>query len=816
MPPKRTCAAGPRPFRRSVRNTAATATPFPPSTSPKTPELAVADRKSYSVTGFDAGDSSVEPSPCSLIQESCRDGPEVKEAGVEELDPGFGGGDLGGRGTDVVADRVGGCSVEGPVSVVEEKGEGSGVRRKRIVRRIVKVVKVVKKRVPKKEVVEGRGEGPDGAKLKKEGGKFSEDVPVAQNGNDCVATEVGGDNGGRVINSNVCADLSVRVEGLISGDFNEGDAKDSGGYVDSSFRAYENVNADIGVASAGLPVGFETSIHGKDYEGDVKEVAVEEDRGRDDRQRIESGNVVSLEGMNKDAVIAGSDRFKCSDNVISSASSVEEADGDTAGSSIGSKDKINETEGGLLWTGEMEALERKRRRKTEIFIGGLAKDASENDVWKVFEEVGEVVNVRIVKHNETGKSKGYAFLRYAAAADAKKALEKFHKVEICGKECGTRPVEGNDTIFLGNINKQWKEVDVIKLLEGIGVHKIDTVTVMTHPIIADQNRGFAFVELESNKDADVAFKKLQKQDKLGKLGGIKVAWARPLNEPDEEEMQKVKSVYAEFIPSSWNEGRVREYFKKFGEIEKVTLSRNMPSSKRKDFAFVNFRDREAAVSCIQSLKNELVQDGSEVNLKVSLARPVPKSSLMKKASYTVSKSKPAARETPKPSQRMRANHRINEERPATSTNYLLRLGESTHSRTAEAVQFLREREQTSWMLSQTRLASGSPNLDIPYTLSGSKRPLSIMETDPLYSDFRGHNRARIDNAYPPVVERPGPFSLGSRMTSLARQQPQSSVHPFAHHYLDPGSSYRGPVMAHERGEAPFFTGGPLLYRYQYH
>ncbi|KAI4386633.1 hypothetical protein MLD38_004550 [Melastoma candidum] len=284
--------------------------------------------------------------------------------------------------------------------------------------------------------------------------------------------EVGCDDGGRVVNSNVCADLPVRVEGLISGDFNEGDAKDNGRYVGSSFRAHENANADIGVASAGLPVGFEGSFHGKDYEGDVKEGAVEED--------VESVGIVSQEGISKDVVIAGSDRVRRSDNVVSSADSIEEVERDNIGSSAGSKDKIDEAEGGLLWRGEMEALERKRRIKTEIFIGGLPKDASENDVRTVFEEVGEVVDVRVVKDDKTGKSKGYAFVRYAVAADAKKALEKYHKLEICGKECGSRPVEGNGTIFLGNINKQWREVDVIKLLEGIGVHKIDTVTLKTH------------------------------------------------------------------------------------------------------------------------------------------------------------------------------------------------------------------------------------------------------------------------------------------------------------------------------------------------
>lgn len=81
-------------------------------------------------------------------------------------------------------------------------------------------------------------------------------------------------------------------------------------------------------------------------------------------------------------------------------------------------------------SGEMEALERRRRRKTEIFIGGLDKETKEEDIRKVFEEVGEVVEVRLAMSGKTGKNRGFAFVRYALATDAKKALAKYQKVEV--------------------------------------------------------------------------------------------------------------------------------------------------------------------------------------------------------------------------------------------------------------------------------------------------------------------------------------------------------------------------------------------------
>lgn len=74
------------------------------------------------------------------------------------------------------------------------------------------------------------------------------------------------------------------------------------------------------------------------------------------------------------------------------------------------------------------------------------------------------------------------------------------------------------------------------MLEKAGIEKIDKVTLKADPKNAERNRGFAFVELQTSKDAQTAFKKLQKKDIFGKNQVVKVAWAQPLTEPAEEEI----------------------------------------------------------------------------------------------------------------------------------------------------------------------------------------------------------------------------------------------------------------------------------------
>ncbi|XP_041999508.1 heterogeneous nuclear ribonucleoprotein Q-like [Salvia splendens] len=189
---------------------------------------------------------------------------------------------------------------------------------------------------------------------------------------------------------------------------------------------------------------------------------------------------------------------------------------------------------------ESEAAERRKKRKTEIFLGGLSKATKEEDIREVFEGVGSVVEVRIVVNPTSGKNRGFAFVQFATAADAKKALAKYSEVEICGKLCNTAPVQGSDTIFIGNIDRNWKSGDLVELLEKAGVEKIDTVTIKANPTNKERNRGFAYVELQTSKYARIAFKKLQEKDALGKNQNVNVSWAQPINDPTEEKNSQVK------------------------------------------------------------------------------------------------------------------------------------------------------------------------------------------------------------------------------------------------------------------------------------
>ncbi|GFY84713.1 RNA-binding (RRM/RBD/RNP motifs) family protein [Actinidia rufa] len=71
--------------------------------------------------------------------------------------------------------------------------------------------------------------------------------------------------------------------------------------------------------------------------------------------------------------------------------------------------------------------ERRKRKEFEVFVGGLDKDATEDDLRKVFSGVGEVTEIRLMINNQTKKNKGFAFLRFATIEQEKRALCRVEK-----------------------------------------------------------------------------------------------------------------------------------------------------------------------------------------------------------------------------------------------------------------------------------------------------------------------------------------------------------------------------------------------------
>jgi hypothetical protein len=67
-----------------------------------------------------------------------------------------------------------------------------------------------------------------------------------------------------------------------------------------------------------------------------------------------------------------------------------------------------------------------------LYIGNLSFDASESDLFELFNGVGTVQNVEIVMNRHTMKSKGFAFVQMQSVDEAKRAVTELHDKEYMG------------------------------------------------------------------------------------------------------------------------------------------------------------------------------------------------------------------------------------------------------------------------------------------------------------------------------------------------------------------------------------------------
>ncbi|HEY9152861.1 MAG TPA: RNA-binding protein [Anaerolineales bacterium] len=61
-----------------------------------------------------------------------------------------------------------------------------------------------------------------------------------------------------------------------------------------------------------------------------------------------------------------------------------------------------------------------------LYIGNLAKATTEDELKTLFEQVGEVTTIRIMKDNSNGESRGFGFLTMSAQSEADKAVSRFN------------------------------------------------------------------------------------------------------------------------------------------------------------------------------------------------------------------------------------------------------------------------------------------------------------------------------------------------------------------------------------------------------
>lgn len=62
-------------------------------------------------------------------------------------------------------------------------------------------------------------------------------------------------------------------------------------------------------------------------------------------------------------------------------------------------------------------------QNNEVYVGNIDYKVSYHDLKNIFSDCGEIVSLKVIKDSQTGRSKGFGFIRFKTVKEAKNAVK---------------------------------------------------------------------------------------------------------------------------------------------------------------------------------------------------------------------------------------------------------------------------------------------------------------------------------------------------------------------------------------------------------
>lgn len=69
-----------------------------------------------------------------------------------------------------------------------------------------------------------------------------------------------------------------------------------------------------------------------------------------------------------------------------------------------------------------------------LYVGNLSFEATESDLFELFNGVGQVQNAEVVTYKHNQRSKGFAFVQMNTVEEAQRAVTELHDKEFLGRK----------------------------------------------------------------------------------------------------------------------------------------------------------------------------------------------------------------------------------------------------------------------------------------------------------------------------------------------------------------------------------------------
>mmetsp|Transcript_37055 Transcript_37055/g.57420 ORF Transcript_37055/g.57420 Transcript_37055/m.57420 type:complete len:360 (+) Transcript_37055:47-1126(+) len=246
--------------------------------------------------------------------------------------------------------------------------------------------------------------------------------------------------------------------------------------------------------------------------------------------------------------------------------------------------------------------------QNKVFVGGLAQCTTQESLKTHFQQFGNVEAI-VMTDRSTGRSRGFGFCTFETSEAAEQALASPQTIDnksveccLCWAKSTTRLAVHK--IFVGGLAQTTTGESLKAHFSEYGECEVMIMMDKT----TGRSRGFGFCTFVEHDSLLAVLSKPQIID--GKAAECKVC--SPKGEVPAS--CNPNRVFVGGIPQSADDGKLREFFSKYGTITEVRIMADKDSSRSRGFGYVTFESPQSCELALANRANNTI-DGKWVEVK---------------------------------------------------------------------------------------------------------------------------------------------------------------------------------------------------------
>ncbi|CAH9078465.1 unnamed protein product [Cuscuta europaea] len=247
---------------------------------------------------------------------------------------------------------------------------------------------------------------------------------------------------------------------------------------------------------------------------------------------------------------------------------------------------------------------------SSLYVGDLDASVEEDHLYDLFNQVAQVVSVRVCRDQSRRSSLGYAYVNFGTPQDAASARDVLNFTPLKGKpmrimfshrDPSIRKT-GYANVYIKNLEPSIDNKALYETFAAFG-------PVLSCKVAVDssgKSKGHGFVQFDSDEAANSAIKGLNGMllnDKQVYVGHF----IRRQERSGANGEEKFTNVYVKNLAETTSDEDLYNIFHKFGPITSSLVMKGA-NGKSKCFGFVNFEKPEDAASAVKELNGSSLND----------------------------------------------------------------------------------------------------------------------------------------------------------------------------------------------------------------